>query len=88
MPCTSCQSLNQSEFDTEMCFHFPGLENVEKSLFLYPKVTVCLDCGLTKFSISQTELLCFAGSDFIVQGRQGFLARARGTVQAAKNGRY
>ena len=83
MPCSSCQSLNQSEFDTEICFHFPGLENLEKNLFLYPKVTVCLDCGLTKFSTSQTELLSLLGSDFLVQGRKGFLARPRGSAQAA-----
>lgn len=83
MPCSVCHSLNQSEFDTEMCFHFPGRENLEKNLLLYPTVTVCLDCGLTNFSISQTELLSFPTNDFIIQGRKGFLARPPGTAQAA-----
>jgi hypothetical protein len=56
-----------------MCFHFPGRENLEKNLLLDPRVTVCLDCGFTNFSLPQTQLQSFAKSNFIMQGKEGIL---------------
>ena len=56
--CRSCLSRNHSEFNSEMCIHFSeGLEGLEKpAVFVYPKITVCLDCGHSEFSMPETEL--------------------------------
>ena len=57
MSCLSCASGNQAEFVTEVNIHFPGLKNVDKtSVFVFPKVLVCMDCGCSRFTISGTEL--------------------------------
>ncbi len=52
MACKSCRSDNQTQFPTEMNVHFPGKENWEKpSVWLFPSVLICLDCGFAEFSI-------------------------------------
>jgi hypothetical protein len=57
MMCKSCLSENHSEFNSEICIHFPGLENLDKpAVFTYPKIVVCLDCGHTEFSMPENEL--------------------------------
>ncbi len=57
MACRSCQSPNQSIFDGELCIHFPGLKGLDKPMvWVFPKLIVCLDCGLTEFTVDQTEL--------------------------------
>jgi tRNA U54 and U55 pseudouridine synthase Pus10 len=55
--CKSCQSGNQGAFNSEVCIHFPGLENLDKpAVFTYPKIVVCLDCGHAEFSMPENEL--------------------------------
>jgi hypothetical protein len=40
-----------------MNLHFPGEEGLTKpTVWLFPKVVICLDCGFAEFSVSQTEL--------------------------------
>ena len=57
MSCLSCASGNQAAFATEINIHFPGLKNVDKpSVFVFPKILVCLDCGYSRFTIQDTEL--------------------------------
>jgi hypothetical protein len=57
MLCKSCHSLNNREFPAEINIHFPGLENLtEPTVFVFPKLLVCLDCGFAEFSIPETEL--------------------------------
>jgi hypothetical protein len=57
MSCVSCASGNQAAFATEINIHFPGLKNVDKpSVFVFPKILVCLDCGYSRFTIPDTEL--------------------------------
>ena len=54
--CPSCGSVNQSRFPTE-AIHFPGLKNVNKpSVWVFPEVLVCLDCGVSEFTVPETEL--------------------------------
>jgi len=38
--------------------HFPGgLKSLDKPLlWAYPKLAVCLDCGLAQFAVSEAEL--------------------------------
>jgi hypothetical protein len=57
MPCARCDSANQTEFPSEIAFHFAGRENLSKPhVFAFPKILVCLDCGASGFAVSQTEL--------------------------------
>jgi hypothetical protein len=57
MPCPSCLSRNQAEFPAEINIHFPGPKNWTKpTLWVFPKILVCLDCGATLFPIPKDEL--------------------------------
>jgi hypothetical protein len=57
MPCILCASNHQAEFAAEMNIHFPGLKNLDKpSVWTFPKLLVCLDCGYSRFTIPETEL--------------------------------
>ena len=57
MTCTSCGSEKQKEFGAEMNIHFPGLKGLDKpTVWLFPKVSVCFDCGLTLFTTPPADL--------------------------------
>jgi hypothetical protein len=57
MSCSSCPPRSQAEFTAEINIHFPGLNNVDKpSVFVFPKILVCLECGRSRFTIPETEL--------------------------------
>ena len=57
MVCPSCRSAKQAELTAEMLIHFPGLKNIdEPGVLLVPKVTVCLDCGSSRFTVSEPKL--------------------------------
>lgn len=61
MNCPSCQSSNLTEFTAEMILHFSGLKNVDKpGVWVFPKVSVCLDCGSSRFATPKTELAMLA----------------------------
>ena len=58
--CRLCASANLIELDSEMNIHFPGLESRRvsspASILAFPKLSVCLDCGLTESVISEAAL--------------------------------
>ena len=57
MPCKSCESNNQRTFNGEVAVHFPGIEGLDKPIvWVFPKVLVCLHCGLTEFTVPKREL--------------------------------
>ena len=57
MACSSCGSEKQAEFSAEMNIHFPGEKGFDKPVvWVFPKLQVCLGCGLTLFTIPDTEL--------------------------------
>ncbi len=57
MSCLSCESGNQAEFTVEMDLHLRGLKNIDNpGVLLFPKVSVCLDCGFSTFTIPEAEL--------------------------------
>ena len=61
MSCPSCSSSNQAEFPTEMLVHFGGLKNLDKpSVWLNPRLLVCLECGLAQATIPASELALLA----------------------------
>jgi len=57
MACKSCQSVNQRRFFGELAIHYPGLGGLDKPIvWVFPKLVVCLDCGVTEFTIQKPEL--------------------------------
>ena len=60
MNCPSCQSSNLTEFAAEMILHFSGLKNVDKpGVWVFPKVSVCLDCGSSRFATPKPNWRCW-----------------------------
>ena len=69
MPCKSCGSVNQKKFSAEMGIHFPGLENIDKpTVWVFPEVIVCLDCGNAEFAVPEEELRQLEQSDSAAAG--------------------
>lgn len=69
MRCKSCGSVSQREFVAEMGIHFPGLENFKKPLvWVFPKLVVCLDCGMAEFPVPEDELRLLAEGDAAAAG--------------------
>jgi hypothetical protein len=60
----SCKCENfQSTFNGEVAIHFRGIEGWDKSLmFVFPKLMVCLHCGLTEFTVPELELRVLVGA--------------------------
>jgi len=56
MACFSCRSENVKAFTSEINIHFPGKANLTKSILAFPKLLVCLDCGLADVLLSEEEL--------------------------------
>jgi hypothetical protein len=56
MSCLSCLSDNQAEFTAEMIIHSSGPKNLDKpGVWVFPKLLVCLDCGVSRFTIPETK---------------------------------
>ena len=56
MACRRCASGSQGTFDGEVAIHFPGLKGLDKPIVLvFPKLLVCLHCGLTEFTVPENE---------------------------------
>ena len=57
MACEKCDSGNQSTFNSEVAIHFPGLKGLDKPIvWVFPKLEVCLDCGLTEFIVPESQV--------------------------------
>lgn len=57
MSCALCGSANQAEFSAEMVVHFAGLKNVDRpGVWVFPKLLICLNCGLSKFKVPEEDL--------------------------------
>jgi len=55
--CKSCNSVNQRQFPAEINVHFAGPENFETpTVWVFPTLVVCLNCGLTEFTVSGKAL--------------------------------
>jgi hypothetical protein len=63
MPCPECGLSNEAHFSAEMVVHLGGLKNLDKSgVLLFPRLSVCLDCGFVQFTVSGTELALLAST--------------------------
>jgi hypothetical protein len=57
MTCKACGSDTLSTFNGEVAIHFPGLEGLKEPIvWVFPKVVVCLSCGLAQFAVPKPEL--------------------------------
>jgi hypothetical protein len=54
--CFSCRSENVKAFTSEINIHLPAKANLTKSVLAFPKLLVCLDCGLADILLSGDEL--------------------------------
>jgi hypothetical protein len=58
MSCVSCASHNEKEFPTEVCIHFESPEDLSRpGVLVFPKLVVCLDCGFSRFTTPEAELV-------------------------------
>jgi len=62
MFCKSCGSQKQEEFPAEIAIHFSGLQGLEKPIvWVFPQLSICLDCGVAKFRVPDSELCLLKG---------------------------
>jgi hypothetical protein len=55
--CALCGSRNLEKLEAEISIHIAGLEDLDKSpAWVFPKLVVCLDCGIAHFTVPKTEL--------------------------------
>jgi hypothetical protein len=61
--CPSCRSNYQAEFGSEMIVHLSGRENRDKpGVWVFSKLSICLDCGFLQSKIPASELAQLAAS--------------------------
>jgi hypothetical protein len=61
MACKRCASDRQGSFNGEIALHVPGLQGLDKPIvWVFPKLVVCLRCGLAEFTVPEGELLVLA----------------------------
>jgi len=61
MSCDICHSPNQRAFPAEVNIHFPGTSGLNKpTVFVFPLLLVCLDCGVAAFTIDRPDLRALA----------------------------
>jgi hypothetical protein len=57
MVCKRCGSASHNEVNAEVYIHFPGRAGLNKAgVLVFPKLLLCLGCGLADFSVPETEL--------------------------------
>jgi hypothetical protein len=55
LTCRSCGSNNQTEYGAEVNIHLPR-DRDKAAVLVFPKLVVCLDCGVAEFTIPEAEL--------------------------------
>ena len=61
MSCQSCGSALSQLFNGEIAIHFLGRHGLTQPIvWVFPKVTVCLDCGVAHFTVPEKELRVLA----------------------------
>jgi len=64
MKCAACGSYSYRAFPAEVLIHFPGLVNIDKSpVFVFPKITICPECGVGQFRVPEAELRLLMNRD-------------------------
>jgi hypothetical protein len=61
MICRSCGLEKLRKFLGELCIHLPELQNSDKpTVWVFPEIWVCLNCGDAEFSVPEPELFFLA----------------------------
>jgi hypothetical protein len=63
MACLICMSHHEEQFPSEINIHFPNSHNPnlnKPTVWVFPKLLVCLDCGSARLCIPETELAMLA----------------------------
>jgi hypothetical protein len=61
MACRMCGSGKQQEFTAEININLRGLKNINgPSVLVFPNVLVCLSCGVSRFTLTETKLALLA----------------------------
>jgi hypothetical protein len=64
MSCKQCASDLKS-FNGEVAIHFPGREGLDKPIvWVFPRLMVCLHCGLVEFMLPNAQIQELKNSDF------------------------
>jgi hypothetical protein len=83
MYCSSCASSRQAEFTAEVNLHFCGSYSLEHpGVLAFPKVLVCLDCGLSQFTTTTTQL-----ADLVTGAKRSSSTRAIRRIDAIPRSR-
>ena len=62
MSCKVCNG-RQAQFAAEVCIHFSGIRRLDHpSVFEFPTLLVCMECGFSVFNVSQADLAVLAKS--------------------------
>ncbi len=57
MLCRVCASERRTEYASEINVHFSGAKSLDQpSVFVFPRISVCLDCGFSSFKLAAGEL--------------------------------
>ena len=64
MFCGSCHSGKVLEYSAEINIHFPGMKGLSRpSVWVFPNIHVCLDCGATRFTLPEAQRKELADGD-------------------------
>jgi hypothetical protein len=65
MLCQGCHSPNTHEYTAEINIHFPGMKGLNiPTVWVFPRISICLNCGFTQFTIPDAELETLADRDY------------------------
>jgi hypothetical protein len=65
MTCKGCHSANWREFTAEINIHFPGRKGIDvPTVWVFPKMSVCMDCGFAGFTVPDVELKKLDSNDW------------------------
>ena len=65
MVCRACHSPNVREYKAEINIHFPGMKGLNiPTVWVFPKLLVCLGCGAAQFEIPDAERKTLADRDY------------------------
>lgn len=56
MSCKMCRAEDQAPFYGEINIHFPGLKNLTRSVWAFPTLLVCMNCGFTELQLEEAAL--------------------------------
>jgi hypothetical protein len=69
MLCKSRGSNDQKHFNGEIAIHFSKLENLDKPVWVFPELLICMDCGTAEFALPEADLCLLAGGKAAGAGR-------------------